>query len=88
MPVTADQVKQSMIENNIEKVYCRDCSFCGAKLHYYREDEKLYFDSNCFCVTYYVEPQEYPWSQPADLINMQTNLEFQKDFAKRFGIDL
>lgn len=35
----------------------RECSLCNHPLHYFAKDGDIYFNSSCFCVTYFSPDQ-------------------------------
>lgn len=84
--ITGEQVKKAMIDNNIDRVDHHDCGGCGAMVYYYREDEYLFFNSNCGCSSFRTVPKREDWRDAANWINMQTNEDVRKDLMKRFGL--
>lgn len=84
--ITADEVKNAMIAQGIERVDHHDCGICGGMVAYVREGENLYFDPHCGCAGYGpLEPRT--WEDAADWINMQ-NAEWQQKIAAKFGVDI
>lgn len=84
--ITADQVKEAMINNGITAVDHHNCSFCGYMTRYIRDGENLFFDRGCDCGCGWenLEPRSY--ENAADWINMQSNPEAKARLAKSFGI--
>jgi hypothetical protein len=86
--VTGEQVKKAMMAANVQSVEIRRCSICNSPLFYDRKGEYLFFDSNCDCTSFYSEPQLKDWESVAELINVQSNPEYKKELAQKFGIEL
>lgn len=84
--IDQETIKKSVLKNNINLIYVRDCSLCSTPLHFVVEDETLKFDSNCNCVTYTAPLEERSWNVLAEWVNMQKNLENKKEILKRLGI--
>jgi len=82
--VTAMQVRQSMIANNITAVDHHDCSICGYMTHYVRNGETVYFNPGCYCRASELRPSSF--ALIADWINMQTNPDVKLKLAQRFGL--
>ena len=79
--VTADEIRESAVKNNIDWFPIRDCSICGEWIGYrfFRwPNHEVVFDSSCGCVSYEnVQPRS--WEDVADHINMQSNEEYAKE---------
>jgi len=86
--VTSDEVKEAMIEANLERVLVRNCSMCGYQMEYIREGENLFYDAGCHC-TYMrggLEPRD--WNSISEWINMQSADEHKIRIAEKFGIKI
>ncbi len=90
--VTAQQVKDAMIAQNITWVDCHDCSLCGTMVGWVRHDDRIYFQSSCSCCRWH-PPEPRTWDDAADAINMQTRTserfgDIMAREALKFGITL
>lgn len=79
--VTADEIRESVVKNNIDCFPIHCCAICGEWVGYrfFRwPNQEVVFDSSCFCVSYEnVQPRS--WEDVADYINMQSNEEYAKE---------
>lgn len=84
--ITAEQVKQSMLDKNITHVDHRECGGCKHMVYYSRVFDRLYFNPGCSCSGYNSkEPRE--WEEAARWINMQSQDEIRVKIATRFGLE-
>ncbi len=67
---TAEQIKTL---TKVESWVLRTCSMCDAPLVYIFDGDRVGFDSNCDCVSYWTPVQERSWQDVADTINRQTD---------------
>ena len=79
--VTAEQIRESVVKNNIDWFPIHDCSICGIWVGYrffsWRNQEVV-FDSTCGCSSW---PNLLPmnWEDVADHINIQSNEDYAKE---------
>lgn len=86
-PVTVEMVQDAAKLRGLRPWRLRDCSICHAPLRYVFTADGLHvgFDGSCDCVSYYSPPQEWAWSDLADIFTMQDDAVGAKmwaDFAK------
>lgn len=82
--ITPAEVKQAIQAAGINRVDCRECSFCGYPLAYYIRGEEVFFDPGCDCSSG-GRFERRDWSDLADWLNMQTNPEWQAKLRQRMG---
>lgn len=83
LPVSGDQIKATMIDQNIRYVQHHACSICDEFVYFVREGDHLFFDSSCGCAQSNPTPRD--WNDAAEWINEQTNPDYQVELLKRFG---
>lgn len=83
--VTAEQVETAMRAAGITEVEHHRCAICRCMVFYRLRGDQLYFDSACAC-DWSTAGEPRTWQQVADLINMQSTLEWRTAMAARFGI--
>lgn len=65
------EVRQAIEANGIRSWMLRRCSMCGWPLVYRFAGERVTFDSNCGCVSWWRPPQESSYQDVAETLNMQ-----------------
>jgi hypothetical protein len=83
--VTAEEVEKSAHEHGLRFVKVRTCSICDAPIGYVFDDEAVYWDGSCNCLSRYTPPEPRTFQDVANLINMQ-NEEWKPKMAALFGV--
>jgi hypothetical protein len=84
--VSAQEVRDAALSAKITHVNHHRCSICDSMVGYYIENGDLFFDSMCDCTSLWSQPQECLWQEAADWINMQTDVSYQEEIMKSFGM--
>lgn len=85
--VTPEQIRESVIKNNIDCFPIHDCAICGCTVGYrfFHYPCEVIFDSTCGCSSYQnLNPRE--WEDVAEHINIQTNEDIAKEYMEYFKI--
>lgn len=86
--VTAEQIRESVIKNNVSFLPIHDCSICGVSVGYsffkYNCPYEVTFDSSCGCAS--SAPQPSRFEEVADHINRQENEEYINEMLTQLGI--
>jgi len=80
MTVTAEQVKQAVMDAEIAYIPHHECGFCKCEVYYSVIDGNLFFNPSCGCAS--EPPRPCDWQEAADWINMQSN----DNLLERFGL--
>lgn len=83
--VTAEEVRQSCIKNQITRVISHDCSLCGVPVGYSIRGDEILFHPQCGCSSGYYPPEPRTWQDLSDWINMQSNEKAWDEIAGRFS---
>lgn len=83
-PVTAEEVKATVLAKGLAWIDHHDCGGCGSMVGYSVEGGRLFFNPGCDCRWSPAEPRD--WSDAADWINMQSNAEVRNKLRQRFGL--
>jgi len=86
MKITGEQLKQSMIDNNLTRVNIRACSLCNAPIGYIRNGEQLFFDSNCDCTSHTSDLKPRDWNEVAASLNAIMLQSLRIKTLANFGI--
>jgi len=85
----ADEIKAAAMKAGIKRVEVRGCSMCNYPMAYIiQEDGKLWYDPGCNCTHGGPNLEPRNWSDAADWINMQSQVESKIAIAKKFGLEL
>lgn len=86
--VTAEQIRESVIKNNVSFLPIHDCSICGTFVGYYffrYPPYEVVFDSSCSCGCSHPHPSSF--EDVAGHINMQTNEKYINELLTLLGIN-
>lgn len=72
--LTAEELKEMAQKNGVTRIIERKCSICGHPIGWIISEGKLYFDSNCDCVSYRSQPIEETWEYFVERYNNATDL--------------
>lgn len=86
--VTADQLKDAMIEKGIFVVDHHPCGLCGYMTKYVRSGNRIWFDRGCDCMGNGQNFETRSWQDAANWINMQSNPAVQQRLAREFGLEV
>lgn len=86
--VTPEQIRKSVVENNIDWFPIHDCAICGCWVGYrfFRYPPfEVVFDSSCDCC-YGENVSPRNWDDVADHINMQSNEEYVNECMEKLKL--
>ena len=72
---SADWIKEQV--NDRYYLPIRRCSMCRTALNYIVLDGRVFFDSNCECVSYTTPPRPSSWDAIAELLAAQSSDEIR-----------
>lgn len=78
--VTAEQIRESVVKNEIDWFPIHDCAICGSWVGYrfFHYPYEVMFDSTCGCSSF-ENLHESEWEDVAEHINMQSNEDYAKE---------
>lgn len=85
--VTADEIRESVVKNDIDWFPIRTCSICGEYIGYrfFHYPYEVMFDSTCQCSSCEnLWPRE--WEDVADHINTQTNEDYATECMRNLKL--
>lgn len=86
--VTAEQIRESVIKNNIRFFPIHSCGLCNVPIGYsffkYNCPYEVTFDSSCDCAS--SGPRQSSFEDVAEHINMQTSEEYVNELLTQLGM--
>lgn len=86
MMFSADEVKKSVVDNDIHVIPHHECGICGEWVAYDVDGEQLFFNSTCGCSSFSSPMIPRPWQDAADFINLQSDPMVRERVASLFGL--
>lgn len=67
--ITGVEIREAIIKHKVVSIHTRSCSICDHALRYLFKRDRVFYDSNCDCTTFYTDPEPRTWDSVAFTYN-------------------